>query len=147
MLKQDIYTLHMLKKLYDSYSNDENVDILQAYNSSIADMKAMDFLNTEKNGIDRTIKETITGLKTGKKIPDLIALISDWLKNGSDTLHNKFKSKKEYDDFFKNPQLDFNIEDEIEDIAGGKFECVPVPTYKLKTWKSFLGMYAEEPAG
>ena len=40
----------------------------------------------------------------------------------------------------------FNIEEEIEDIAGGEFERVPVPTSKLKGWKSFLGMYAGEHA-
>ncbi|SMG21631.1 purine-cytosine permease family protein [Arenibacter troitsensis] len=40
----------------------------------------------------------------------------------------------------------FNIEEEIEDIAGGEFERVPVPESKLKSWKSFLGMYAGEHA-
>ncbi len=40
----------------------------------------------------------------------------------------------------------FNIEEEIEEIAGGEFERVPVPTSKLKSWKSFLGMYAGEHA-
>ncbi len=38
----------------------------------------------------------------------------------------------------------FNIEEEIEDIAGGEFERTPVPQSKLKSWKSFLGMYAGE---
>ncbi len=38
-----------------------------------------------------------------------------------------------------------SIEDEIEDIAGGEFERTPVPECKLKSWKSFLGMYAGEP--
>ncbi|WP_339917806.1 hypothetical protein [Yeosuana marina] len=40
----------------------------------------------------------------------------------------------------------FNIEEEIEDIAGGEFERTPVPESKLKSWKSFLGMYAGEHA-
>ncbi|MFX0555419.1 purine-cytosine permease family protein [Maribacter sp. CXY002] len=40
----------------------------------------------------------------------------------------------------------FNIEEEIEDIAGGEFERTPVPQSKLKSWKSFLGMYAGEHA-
>ena len=40
----------------------------------------------------------------------------------------------------------FNIEEEIEEIAGGEFERVPVPASKLKSWKSFLGMYAGEHA-
>lgn len=40
----------------------------------------------------------------------------------------------------------FNIEEEIEDIAGGEFERTPVPKSKLKSWKSFLGMYAGEHA-
>ncbi|WP_108424490.1 purine-cytosine permease family protein [Flagellimonas amoyensis] len=40
----------------------------------------------------------------------------------------------------------FNIEAEIEEIAGGEFEREPVPQSKLKSWKSFLGMYAGEHA-
>lgn len=40
----------------------------------------------------------------------------------------------------------FNIEEEIEEIAGGEFEREPVPKSKLKSWKSFLGMYAGEHA-
>lgn len=40
----------------------------------------------------------------------------------------------------------FNIEEEIEEIAGGEFEREPVPQSKLKSWKSFLGMYAGEHA-
>jgi len=40
----------------------------------------------------------------------------------------------------------FNIEEEIEELAGGEFERVPVPASKLKSWKSFLGMYAGEHA-
>ncbi|MFD0796535.1 purine-cytosine permease family protein [Maribacter chungangensis] len=39
-----------------------------------------------------------------------------------------------------------NIEEEIEEIAGGEFEREPVPRSKLKSWKSFLGMYAGEHA-
>ncbi len=37
-------------------------------------------------------------------------------------------------------------EELIEEIAGGEFEREPVPTSKLKSWKSFLGMYAGEHA-
>ncbi|WP_111307249.1 purine-cytosine permease family protein [Confluentibacter sediminis] len=37
-------------------------------------------------------------------------------------------------------------EDIIEDISGGEFERTPVPKSKLKSWKSFLGMYAGEHA-
>jgi len=40
----------------------------------------------------------------------------------------------------------YNIEEEIEEIAGGEFERVPVPKSKLKSWKSFIGMYAGEHA-
>ena len=40
----------------------------------------------------------------------------------------------------------YNIEEEIEEIAGGEFEREPVPPSKLKSWKSFLGMYAGEHA-
>jgi purine-cytosine permease-like protein len=40
----------------------------------------------------------------------------------------------------------YNIEEEIEEIAGGEFEREPVPKSKLKGWKSFLGMYAGEHA-
>ncbi|WP_282040834.1 purine-cytosine permease family protein [Winogradskyella flava] len=40
----------------------------------------------------------------------------------------------------------FNIEEDIEEIAGGEFERTPVPQSKLKSWKSFLGMYAGEHA-
>src|SRR5210317_1965731 len=40
----------------------------------------------------------------------------------------------------------FNIEEEIEEIAGGEFERQPVPASSLKGWKSFLGMYAGEHA-
>jgi purine-cytosine permease-like protein len=40
----------------------------------------------------------------------------------------------------------YNIEEEIEEIAGGEFERTPVPHSKLKSWKSFLGMYAGEHA-
>lgn len=36
--------------------------------------------------------------------------------------------------------------EEIETIAGGEFEREPVPKSKLKSWKSFLGMYAGEHA-
>ncbi|MFL1011719.1 purine-cytosine permease family protein [Flavisericum labens] len=40
-----------------------------------------------------------------------------------------------------------HIEEEIiEDIAGGEFERTPVPKSNLKSWKSFLGMYAGEHA-
>jgi NCS1 family nucleobase:cation symporter-1 len=35
---------------------------------------------------------------------------------------------------------------EIEDVGGGEFERTPIPTSKLKGWKSFLGMYAGEHA-
>lgn len=34
----------------------------------------------------------------------------------------------------------------IEEVSGGEFERTPVPTSKLKGWKSFLGMYAGEHA-
>jgi purine-cytosine permease-like protein len=37
-------------------------------------------------------------------------------------------------------------EDILEEIAGGEFERTPVPNSKLKTWRSFLGMYAGEHA-
>lgn len=37
-------------------------------------------------------------------------------------------------------------EDVIEQIAGSEFERTPVPKSKLKSWKSFLGMYAGEHA-
>ncbi|WNH12676.1 purine-cytosine permease family protein [Thalassobellus suaedae] len=37
-------------------------------------------------------------------------------------------------------------EEIIEEIAGGEFERTPVPQSKLKSWKSFLGMYAGEHA-
>ncbi len=40
----------------------------------------------------------------------------------------------------------FNIEEEIEGIAGGEFERQPVPKSSWKGWKSFLGMYAGEHA-
>lgn len=40
----------------------------------------------------------------------------------------------------------YNIEEEIAEIAGGEFERTPVPASKLKGWKSFLGMYAGEHA-
>ena len=40
----------------------------------------------------------------------------------------------------------FSIEEEIEEITGGEFERTPVPQSKLKSWKSFLGMYAGEHA-
>lgn len=40
----------------------------------------------------------------------------------------------------------YNIDEEIEEIAGGEFERVRVPNSKLKGWKSFLGMYAGEHA-
>ncbi|HMC01168.1 MAG TPA: hypothetical protein VKN14_09055 [Flavobacteriaceae bacterium] len=40
----------------------------------------------------------------------------------------------------------FDIEEQIEEIAGGEFEREPVPQSKLKSWKSFLGMYAGEHA-
>ncbi|HZJ36678.1 MAG TPA: hypothetical protein VFD29_08640 [Gillisia sp.] len=40
----------------------------------------------------------------------------------------------------------YNIEEEIEEIAGGEFEREKVPQSKLKSWKSFLGMYAGEHA-
>ncbi|WP_124981020.1 purine-cytosine permease family protein [Nonlabens xiamenensis] len=40
----------------------------------------------------------------------------------------------------------YNIEEEIEQIAGGEFEREPVPPSKWKGWKSFLGMYAGEHA-
>ncbi len=37
-------------------------------------------------------------------------------------------------------------EDIINEMAGGEFERTPVPQSKLKSWKSFLGMYAGEHA-
>lgn len=40
----------------------------------------------------------------------------------------------------------YNIEEEVEEVAGGEFEREPVPQSKLKSWKSFLGMYAGEHA-
>lgn len=40
----------------------------------------------------------------------------------------------------------YNIEEEIEELAGGEFERTPVPQSKLKSWRSFLGMYAGEHA-
>lgn len=40
----------------------------------------------------------------------------------------------------------YNIDEEIEEAAGGEFEREPVPQSKLKSWKSFLGMYAGEHA-
>jgi purine-cytosine permease-like protein len=41
---------------------------------------------------------------------------------------------------------EYSFEEEIEEIAGGEFERVPVPASKLRSWKSFLGMYAGEHA-
>lgn len=40
----------------------------------------------------------------------------------------------------------YNIDEEVEQKAGGEFEREPVPQSKLKGWKSFLGMYAGEHA-
>ena len=40
----------------------------------------------------------------------------------------------------------YNIDEDIEEIAGGEFERTPVPQSKLKGWKSFIGMYAGEHA-
>ncbi len=40
----------------------------------------------------------------------------------------------------------YNIEEDVEELAGGEFEREPVPQSKLKSWKSFLGMYAGEHA-
>ncbi|TRZ45048.1 purine-cytosine permease family protein [Robertkochia solimangrovi] len=40
----------------------------------------------------------------------------------------------------------YNIDEDIEHIAGGEFEREPVPSSNLKGWKSFLGMYAGEHA-
>ncbi|WP_149277030.1 purine-cytosine permease family protein [Pareuzebyella sediminis] len=42
--------------------------------------------------------------------------------------------------------LNKHEEDLIEEIAGGEFERQPVPKSNLKSWKSFLGMYAGEHA-
>ena len=39
-----------------------------------------------------------------------------------------------------------NSMEDIEKTSGGEFEREPVPTSKLKGWKSFLGMYAGEHA-
>jgi NCS1 family nucleobase:cation symporter-1 len=36
--------------------------------------------------------------------------------------------------------------DKIVEVAGGEFEREAVPESKLKSWKSFLGMYAGEHA-
>ncbi len=41
---------------------------------------------------------------------------------------------------------EYSIDQDIEVIAGGEFEREPVPTSKLKSWKSFIGMYAGEHA-
>lgn len=38
------------------------------------------------------------------------------------------------------------ITDDIEEVAGGEFERTPVPKSKLKSWRSFIGMYAGEHA-
>lgn len=43
-------------------------------------------------------------------------------------------------------QTNINEIHEIEEIAGGEFEREPVPKSKLKSWKSFIGMYAGEHA-
>ncbi|SMC80553.1 purine-cytosine permease family protein [Cellulophaga tyrosinoxydans] len=40
----------------------------------------------------------------------------------------------------------YNIDEEVEEIAGGEFEREPVPKSKLKGWKTFIGMYAGEHA-
>jgi len=40
----------------------------------------------------------------------------------------------------------YDLEEQIEHIAGGEFEQEPVPKSNLKSWKSFLGMYAGEHA-
>ncbi|MEA1786008.1 hypothetical protein U1E44_07900 [Arenibacter sp. GZD96] len=40
----------------------------------------------------------------------------------------------------------YNIDEEVTELAGGEFERTPVPTSKLKGWQSFLGMYAGEHA-
>ncbi len=40
----------------------------------------------------------------------------------------------------------YNIEEEIEEIAGGEYERQRVPKSKLKGWKTFIGMYAGEHA-
>ncbi|ALJ03748.1 hypothetical protein APS56_00655 [Pseudalgibacter alginicilyticus] len=42
--------------------------------------------------------------------------------------------------------LNHKEEVSIDDITRGEFERTPVPQYKLKSWKSFLGMYAGEHA-
>ncbi len=39
-----------------------------------------------------------------------------------------------------------NLDTTIEETTGGEFERQPVPVSKLKSWKSFLGMYAGEHA-
>ena len=39
-----------------------------------------------------------------------------------------------------------NTEQHIENNAGGELERTPVPKSRLKSWKSFLGMYAGEHA-
>ncbi|GAA4281288.1 purine-cytosine permease family protein [Gaetbulibacter aestuarii] len=42
--------------------------------------------------------------------------------------------------------LNHHEEEIVEEISGGEFERTPVPKSKLKSWKSFLGMYAGEHA-
>lgn len=42
--------------------------------------------------------------------------------------------------------LNTSKEEVIEEVVGGEYEREPVPQSKLKSWKSFLGMYAGEHA-
>ena len=44
------------------------------------------------------------------------------------------------------PMTQNNLDTTIEETNGGEFEREAVPTSKLKSWKSFLGMYAGEHA-
>lgn len=41
---------------------------------------------------------------------------------------------------------EYEFDHQIEELAGGEYERTPVPESRLKSWKSFLGMYAGEHA-
>ena len=59
----------------------------------------------------------------------------------------RFSGAFNQDELIVSKMTQYSIEsEEIEEIAGGEFERERVPQSKLKSWKSFLGMYAGEHA-
>ena len=101
--KYDLYTIYVLKRIYDEFKIDRNVNIQKLFNKTIIELSEKEYINSKTNGIRQAVVKTSFGSKN-EDIDIFIELVSNWLIDNDQTLHNSLKNKNDYNYFFESPE-------------------------------------------